>query len=78
MCSVVGLEPRQALLFESVSEYVTPGGLKNTRITEGMQRFILVRANQCPYVQQMLILILKSTQNREGGYNRVYRRKREI
>jgi hypothetical protein len=24
------------------------GGLKNTRITERTQRFILVRANQCP------------------------------
>jgi hypothetical protein len=30
-----------------------------------------------PYVQQLMVLILKSTQNLEG-YNIVYRKKREI
>ena len=52
------------------------GGLKNTRITEGTQLFILVQAVGAlrpaaddPYTQEHPKL---------GGYNRVYRRKREI
>jgi dolichyl-phosphate-mannose--protein O-mannosyl transferase len=41
--AVTGSKPRQALFSSGGSV-----GLKNTRITEGTQRFILVRANWCP------------------------------
>jgi hypothetical protein len=32
----------------SIHVFGSSGGLKNTRITEGTQRFILVQADRCP------------------------------
>jgi hypothetical protein len=52
------------------------GGLKNTRSIEGTQQFILVRADRCPTSSSWWFLYSRAP--KIGGYNRVYRRKREI
>ena len=46
-----GVKTVASMLFESVSEYGVSGGsggLRNTRITQRRQRFILVQANSVP------------------------------
>ena len=65
--AVTGSEPRQALLFELVSEYGSPVARVDSRTQEsrredatdypGLGQF-------GPYIQQLMILILKSTQHR--------------
>ena len=64
--SFVDKEPWQALLFESVLEYVSLVARVDSRTQEsqrghnGLSWFRL----SGPYVKQLMILILKSTQNR--------------
>jgi hypothetical protein len=65
-----------SMLFESVSEYEVSdgsGGLRNTRITQRRHNSLSCLGQFGPYVQQLMILTLKSTRNM-GGYNIVYRK----
>ena len=73
--TVAGSEPRQELLFESVSEYGSPVAWVDSRTQEsqrggnGLSWFgpigALRPATDDPYTQEHL---------KSGGYNRVYRR----
>ena len=66
MPAIAGSEPRQALLFESVSEYGSPVAQVDLGTQESCREDATVYPGLGqfgPYIQQLMILILKSTQN---------------
>jgi hypothetical protein len=69
-----GVKTVASMLFESVSEYGSPVARVDSGTQESRRGDAMVYPSlgqYGPYVQQLMILILKSTQNRQGGYNRV-------
>ena len=61
-----GVETATSMLFESVSEYGSPVAQVDSRTQESRKGDAMVYPSSAqfgPYIQQLMILILKSTQN---------------